>query len=65
MSFFCVHSSSSSSCLIQYIYMTCLYADSDNTRQIVENCLFVNYKFENVKFINMIRKKNKDNEDFN
>ena len=33
-------------------------------KQIIKNRLFVNYKFENVKFINMIRKKNKDNESF-
>ena len=31
-------------------------------KQIIKNDLFINYKFENVKFINMIYKKNKDNE---
>ena len=33
-------------------------------KQIVKDRLFINYKFKNVKFINMIRKKNKDNESF-
>ena len=37
---------------------------SIHIRQIIKNRLFVNYKFENVKFINMIRKKNKNNENF-
>ena len=32
------------------------------TKQIVKNRLFINYRFENVKFINIIRKKGKDNE---
>ena len=34
-------------------------------KQIIKDRLFVNYKFENVKFIDIIRKKSKDNEDFN
>ena len=32
--------------------------------QIIKNRLFVNYKFEDIKFINIIRKKNKNNENF-
>ena len=32
--------------------------------QIIKDRLFINYKFKNVKFINMIRKKSKDNENF-
>ena len=34
-------------------------------KQIIKDRLFINYKFENVRFINMIRKNNKNNEDFN
>ena len=31
-------------------------------KKIIKNRLFINYKLKNVKFINMIRKKNKNNE---
>ena len=34
-------------------------------RQIIKNRFFINYKFENIIFINIIRKKDKINEDFN
>ena len=33
-------------------------------KEIIKNRLFVNYKFENIKFIKIIRKKNKNNENF-
>ena len=33
-------------------------------KQIIKNRLFINYKFKDIKFIDMIRKKSKDNESF-